>query len=106
MLGILDLFIIYNCLGLFISMIGFISMIFIMRKLDMSKELKRYSVSGYIFFIIPIVIGITNIFLYLNTFNLIVLIIGVSIILIEVLLRFYDKKKLKQIKNIKEKKDV
>lgn len=105
-MNIVDLLIIYNFIGLSIAMIGFIAMIFIMKKLDMQENIKKLSISGYIFFITPIVIGITNIYLFLNTFNIIPLIIGTIIIVIELVLRFYDKKKLSQIEEVKKEKGL
>lgn len=80
-------------------MIGFIVMILIMRKTNMQKEIKKYSVSGYIIYILPITIAILNIVLFLYTLNWIPLLIGVIILAVEWIVRCYDKYKLSKLEN-------
>ncbi|EOU1990306.1 hypothetical protein [Clostridium perfringens] len=90
-----EVILVFNFLGLLISMIGFILFRFIMKRLNANEYIKRYGTSGYIIYILPILIALTNLVVFVKFRVVLALVITLVIFTIQGVLRIYDVSKLK-----------
>lgn len=90
----MSIFIVYNFIALLISFIGY---------LLINKFNNCYANIGYIMFVVPFIIAITNIIMYLDVKNKIALNLGIIIIIIEFIIIITDYIRV-QIKDKKDRK--